>query len=84
MEAVRAELGVRRRDGTIYIGASFRNPGANKLMKLRGITIGSAKDGSLQAFIPDPSDLNQVEYGTSASGLAADDAGTIYTADDGT
>jgi DNA-binding beta-propeller fold protein YncE len=72
------------KDDTIYVGASFRDPGANKLDELRGIMIGNAKDGSLKAFIPDPSDLNQVENGTSASGIAADDAGTIYAADVGT
>jgi hypothetical protein len=46
--------------------------------------IGSASDGSLKAFIPDPGDLDKVERGTSASGIAADDAGTIYAADVGT
>jgi hypothetical protein len=45
--------------------------------------VGSAKDGSLKAFIPDPSDLDKVVRGTSASGLAVDDAGTIYAADVG-
>jgi hypothetical protein len=52
--------------------------------ELRGITIGSVKDGSLKAFIPDPGDLDRVDVGTSASGIAADDAGTIYAADVGT
>jgi 6-bladed beta-propeller len=45
---------------------------------------GKAKDGSLRAFIPDPSDLNQVEWGTSASGIAADSEGAIFAADVGT
>ena len=72
------------KDDTIYVGASFRDPAAKKLGELRGIVIGNAKDGSLKAFIPDPSDLNKVECGTSASGIAADDAGTIYAADVGT
>ena len=44
----------------------------------------SVKDGSLKAFIPDPGDLDKVDVGTSASGIAADDAGTIYAADVGT
>ena len=72
------------KDDTIYVGAAFRNPGANKLDELRGIVVGSAKDGSLKAFIPDPSDINKVKWGTSASGIAADDEGSIYAADVGT
>jgi DNA-binding beta-propeller fold protein YncE len=72
------------KDDTIYVGASFRNPGANKLDELRGIIIGDARNGSLKAFILDPSDLNQVEWGTSASGIAADDEGSVFAADVGT
>jgi hypothetical protein len=73
------------KDDTIYVGAAFKDPAAkNKLSELRGIVIGSAKDGSLTGFIPDPSDLNKVEVGTSASGLAADAMGNIYAADVGT
>src|ERR1700732_2419266 len=71
------------KDDTIYVGAAFPDPGAKK-GELRGIVIGDAKDGSLKAFIPDPSDLDKVVRGTSASGIAADDAGTIYAADVGT
>ena len=51
--------------------------------ELRGIMIGSARDGSLKAFIPDPVDLNSVVRGSSASGIAADDNGNIYAADVG-
>ena len=71
------------KDDTIYVGASFADPTAKK-GELRGIIIGNAKDGSLKAFIPDPSDLDKVIMGTSASGIAADDKGTIYAADVGT
>jgi len=71
------------KDDTIYAGVSFSDPGAKK-GEIRGIMIGSAKDGSLKAFIPDPSDLDTVIRGTSASGIAADDAGTLYAADVGT
>jgi DNA-binding beta-propeller fold protein YncE len=68
----------------IYVGAAFKDPTAkNKLGELRGITIGNAKDGSLTAFIPDPGDLNQVEVGTSASGIAVDSDGAVYAADVG-
>jgi DNA-binding beta-propeller fold protein YncE len=71
------------KDDTIYVGASFPDPAAKK-GELRGIVIGNAKDGSLKAFIPDPSDLDQVITGTSASGIAADDKGSIFAADVGT
>ncbi len=71
------------KDDTIYVGASFPDPAAKK-GELRGIVIGNAKDGSLKAFIPDPSDLDKVIMGTSASGIAADDKGSIYAADVGT
>ena len=71
------------KDDTIYMGVSFPDPTAKK-GELRGIMIGNANDGSLKAFIPDPGDLDKVERGTSASGIAADDIGTIYAADVGT
>jgi DNA-binding beta-propeller fold protein YncE len=70
------------KDDTIYVGASFPDPAAKK-GELRGIMIGNARDGSLTAFIPDPADLDQVAAGTSASGIGADDKGTIYAADVG-
>jgi DNA-binding beta-propeller fold protein YncE len=71
------------KDDTLYAGVSFADPTAKK-GELRGIMIGSAKDGSLKAFIPDPADLDSVIRGTSASGIAADDNGTVYAADVGT
>ena len=51
--------------------------------EIRGVVIGSVKDGSLKAFIPDPADLTKMtDVGSSASGIAADDTGsTIYVAD---
>jgi hypothetical protein len=70
------------RDDTIYVGASFRQAGAKK-GELRGIVIGNARDGSLTGFIPDPTDLDTVENGTSASGIAADRDGSIFAADVG-
>lgn len=70
------------KDDTIYVGASFPDPAAKK-GELRGIVVGSVRDGSLKAFIPDPADLDKLERGTSASGIAADSAGNIYAADVG-
>lgn len=70
------------KDDTIYVGASFADAAAKK-GELRGIVIGNAVDGSLKAFIPDPADLDKVIAGTSASGIAADDKGTVYAADVG-
>jgi len=71
------------KDDTIYVGASFRDPSAKK-GELRGIITGNAITGSLKAFIPDPSDLDKVIRGTSASGIAADSMGSIFAADVGT
>lgn len=68
------------KDDTIYVGASFKQPGA-KRNEVRGIVIGNARDGSLKAFIPDPADLDKDNIGTSASGIGADDQGNIYAAD---
>jgi 6-bladed beta-propeller len=71
------------KDDTIYVGASFPDSSAKK-GELRGIVIGRASDGVPTGFIPDPSDLDKVDVGTSASGIAADDMGSIYAADVGT
>jgi sugar lactone lactonase YvrE len=51
----------------------------------RGIRVGSAKDGKLVAFIPDPETRNAPEFrGTSAAeGVAADPQGNIYGAEVG-
>jgi hypothetical protein len=83
MEAVRpAEFSVCRKNDTIYVGAAFPDPTAKK-GELRGIVIGNGIDGSLKAFIPDPAGLDKISAGTSASGMAADNAGTVYAADVG-
>jgi DNA-binding beta-propeller fold protein YncE len=68
------------KDDTIYAGAAFPDPSRKKGV-MRGIVVGSAKDGSLKAFIPDPADPDKLDVGTTASGIAADDAGSIYAAD---
>ena len=71
------------KDDTLYVSDSTSNSKVNP-GKTRGITVGSAKDGSLRAFIPDP-DLSQADINriSGASGIVADDAGTIYAADVG-
>ncbi|HYM18111.1 MAG TPA: peptidyl-alpha-hydroxyglycine alpha-amidating lyase family protein [Micropepsaceae bacterium] len=68
------------KDDTIYVGAAFRDPNAPK-GQLRGIVVGNANDGSLKAFIPDPADPNKLDVGTTASGIAADEEGSIFAAD---
>jgi DNA-binding beta-propeller fold protein YncE len=68
------------KDDTIYVGASFPDATVKK-GQLRGIVVGSAKDGSLKAFIPDPADPDSLDVGTTASGIAADAEGSIYAAD---
>ena len=47
----------------------------------RGIRIGSAKDGSVTAFIPDP--VEKTKGTSAAEGVAADAAGNIYGAEVG-
>jgi DNA-binding beta-propeller fold protein YncE len=47
----------------------------------RGIRIGSAKDGSVTAFIPDP--VEKATSTSAAEGVAADAAGNIYGAEVG-
>ena len=47
----------------------------------RGIRVGSAKDGSVTAFIPDP--VENVTGTSAAEGVAADTKGVIYGAEVG-
>ncbi|MEJ0074805.1 MAG: 6-bladed beta-propeller [Alphaproteobacteria bacterium] len=47
----------------------------------RGIRIGSAKDGAVTAFIPDPVEKSNTT--SAAEGVAADDAGNVYGAEVG-
>jgi sugar lactone lactonase YvrE len=71
------------KDDTLYVSDSQSNSKVNPGYP-RGITIGSAKDGSIRAFIPDP-DLAQADVSriSGASGIVADAKGTIYAADVG-
>jgi hypothetical protein len=68
------------KDDTIYVGSGFPDPAAKK-GEIRGIVVGNALDGSLKAFIPDPADPDSLSRGTTSSGIAADDEGSIYSAD---
>ena len=68
------------KDDTIYVGSGFPDPAA-KRGEIRGIVVGSAVDGSLKAFIPDPADPDSLTRGTTSSGIAADAEGSIYSAD---
>ena len=70
-------------DDTLYVSDSQSNSTVNPGYK-RGITVGSAKDGMITAFIPDP-DLDQADVNriSGASGIVADRQGTIYAADVG-
>jgi DNA-binding beta-propeller fold protein YncE len=47
----------------------------------RGIRIGSARDGVVRAFIPDPEFDPSRDQETGAHGIAADAAGAIYGAE---
>jgi hypothetical protein len=71
------------RDDKLYVSDSYSNQKINPGFK-RGIYIGSAITGEVAAFIPDP-DLDRQEALniTGASGIAADEEGTVYAADVG-
>ena len=47
----------------------------------RGIRIGSAKDGSLTAFIPDPNTDRSYRGTSAAEGVAVDEHGVVYGAE---
>ena len=55
---------------------STRNPGYK-----RGIRVGSAKDGSVTAFIPDPEPDPDNTPSGAAEGVGADGSGNIYGAE---
>jgi NHL repeat len=74
----------------LYVGASYQDPARGNVMAAsegpndRAIVIGDAITGELKYLIPDPGDLSKMtDTGTSASGIAVDDAGNIYAADVG-
>jgi sugar lactone lactonase YvrE len=66
----------------LYVADSESNASRNPGVK-RGIRIGSARDGTVTAFIPDP-EPDQDNSGTSgAEGVAADAMGNVYGAEVG-
>jgi DNA-binding beta-propeller fold protein YncE len=72
------------RNDVIYVadsesGSVAKDHGAWK----RGIRVGSAKDGSVSAFIPDPNTVPNFTGTSAAEGVAADAKGVIYGAEVG-
>ena len=70
------------RNDTIYVSDSESNTKRNPGWK-RGIRIGSARDGSLIAFIPDPEPNPDNSATSGAEGVAADAMGNVYGAEVG-
>jgi sugar lactone lactonase YvrE len=68
------------KDDVLYVADSESNSRTNPGWK-RGIRVGSAKDGSVTAFIPDP--VEKATGTSAAEGVAADAAGNIYGAEVG-
>jgi hypothetical protein len=75
----------------IYVGATYQDASRGQSVMApttgpndRAIVIGNAITGELKYLIPDPADLSKLtDTGTSASGIAVDDQGSIYAADVG-
>ncbi|MEA2944889.1 MAG: hypothetical protein QOI40_219 [Alphaproteobacteria bacterium] len=67
----------------LYVADSESNNAQNPGFK-RGLRIGSAKDGKVTAFIPDPEPVKEGTgpgTGSAAEGVAADAAGNVYGAE---
>jgi hypothetical protein len=74
----------------IYVGATYQDPARGNVMRAtpgpndRAIVVGNAITGELKYLIPDPGDLSKMtDTGTSASGIAVDEQGSIFAADVG-
>ncbi len=67
-------------DDTLYVSDNQSNDERHRGWP-RGLYVGSAKDGTVSAFIPDPEFDPAVAQETGAHGLAADAAGTIFGAE---
>ena len=70
------------RNDVLYVADSESNSKTNPGWK-RGIRIGSAKDGKVTAFIPDPEPDPEKVVTSAAEGVAADAQGNIYGAEVG-
>jgi len=70
------------KDDKIYVADSQSNSTNHPGWK-RGIRVGSAQDGSVTAFIPDPEPNPDRSGSSSAEGVAADRDGNIYGAEVG-
>jgi sugar lactone lactonase YvrE len=70
------------RNDVIYVADSESNTKRNAGWK-RGIYVGSAKDGKVTAFIPDPEPDPDKSATSGAEGVAADQKGNIYGAEVG-
>ena len=64
---------------TIYVADSESNTSRNPGFR-RGIRVGSARDGFVTAFIPDPIEDQDASGGSGAEGVAVDALGNIYGA----
>ena len=87
---------IDRRTDTMYVADSESrdartNTGRNALSGTtgygynlgvrRGVRIGSARDGSVTAFIPDPCPYPYAFFSTMGEGVTVDSAGNVYTAE---
>ncbi len=70
------------KNDVIYVADSESNSKSNPGWK-RGIRVGSAKDGKVTAFIPDPEPDPEKVVTSGAEGVAADAKGNIYGAEVG-
>jgi streptogramin lyase len=66
------------KDDVIYVADSESSATRNQADWKRGIRIGSANDGKVTAFIPDPWIATPVPATTAAEGVTADAAGNVY------
>ncbi len=75
---------IDRRDDTLYVADSESGGvSAEHGNWRRGIRIGSARDGALRAFIPDPNTAPDYRGSSAAEGVAVDRGGIVYGAEVG-